>query len=197
MKLDTLAPWGEAILQDRLILDVDELLELPDDSRMYELVAGRLVRMPPGGGGNSARAMTLGAALLQFVGERGLGEITGADGAYLLSGPDELPTAFAPDVAFVRAGRYPPEGSPECDRIWRLAPDLAVEIVSPNQYRPAMARKAPRYLEAGVRLIWMVWPKYKHVDVWRPGSDKPIATLGLGDSLDGLDVLPGFTYPVA
>ncbi len=78
-----------------------------------------------------------------------------------------------------------------------LAPDLVAEIASPNQYRPEMADKAQRYLAAGVRLVWVVWPKYSQVDVWRPGSDQPVATLNVDDQLDGLDVLPGFTYPLA
>lgn len=60
-----------------------------------------------------------------------------------------------------------------------------------------MAAKAKRYLEAGVRLVWIVWPRYRQVDVWRPGADHPIATVNSGDSLDALDVLPGFTYSLS
>ncbi len=71
-----------------------------------------------------------------------------------------------------------------------------MEVVSPTRYRPEMGAKARRYLAAGARLVWIVWPKYEQVDVWRPGADQPSVTLGSGDLLDGLDVLPGFTYPV-
>jgi Uma2 family endonuclease len=60
-----------------------------------------------------------------------------------------------------------------------------------------MAAKAQRYLAAGVRLVWLIWPKYQQVDVWRPGANQAVQTLNLGESLDGLDVLPGFTYPLA
>ena len=60
-----------------------------------------------------------------------------------------------------------------------------------------MAAKARRYLAAGVRLVWVVWPKSQQVDVWRPDTVQPVARLGIGDALDGLDVLPGFTYPLA
>ena len=118
--------------------------------------------------------------------------MTGADGEFDLGHG----TALAPDVAFVRAERVPPPTSPIYEKAWPLAPDLAVEVASPNQYRPAMARKAQRYLNAGTRLVWVVWPKRKEVDVWRPGDIKPSATLGVDDVLDGLDILPGFTYPV-
>lgn len=78
-----------------------------------------------------------------------------------------------------------------------LAPDLVAEVVSPSQYRPEMAAKARRYLAAGVRLAWMVWPKYQQVDVWRPAATQPVASLGSEEQLDGLDALPGFSYPVA
>jgi len=60
-----------------------------------------------------------------------------------------------------------------------------------------MGTKAQRYLDAGVRLVWVVWPRWQQVDVWRPGDTRPSATSSVGDTLDGLDVVPGFTYPVA
>jgi hypothetical protein len=60
-----------------------------------------------------------------------------------------------------------------------------------------MAEKARMWLAAGVRLLWLIWPRDKQVEVWRPGSDEPVATLALTEALDGLDVIPGFTYPVS
>jgi hypothetical protein len=60
-----------------------------------------------------------------------------------------------------------------------------------------MGVKARRYLRAGTRLVWIVWPRRWQVDVWCPGDQTPSQTLGLADSLDGLDVVPGFTYPLA
>lgn len=57
--------------------------------------------------------------------------------------------------------------------------------------------KAKRYLDAGVRLVWLVWPKYQRVEVWHHASAGLIATLHIGDALDGLDVVPGLTYPLA
>jgi Uma2 family endonuclease len=191
MQQQPVAPWGEVIATDRP-MTVDDLLNLPDDGHMYELVEGQLVRMLPSGGGASSLALRLGARIEAFVEQHNLGAVTGADGAFDLGHG----TALAPDVAFVRAERVPPPTSPIYEKAWPLAPDLAVEVASPNQYRPAMARKAQRYLNAGTRLVWVVWPKRKEVDVWRPGDIKPSATLGVDDVLDGLDILPGFTYPV-
>jgi Uma2 family endonuclease len=80
---------------------------------------------------------------------------------------------------------------------WRVAPDLAAEIASPDQHRPEMAEKARHYLAAGVRLAWVLWPKRQQVDVWRFGYDIPVDTLALNEVLDGLDVLPGFSYPLS
>jgi Uma2 family endonuclease len=59
-----------------------------------------------------------------------------------------------------------------------------------------MTVKARRYLDAGVRLVWLIWPKSQQVEVWRPDDQQPSAVLGAGGALDGLDVLPGFTYPL-
>ena len=193
----TLAPWAE-LVPDAGSMTVDQLLALPQDEWMYELVEGRLVRMPASGGEASAIAMRLGIALGIFVLPRGLGTITGADGTFDLTQPGETDeTALVPDVAFVRADRVPVRTSPEYAKAWRLAPDLVAEVVSPSQYHPEMAAKALRYLAVGVRLLWVIWPKTQRVDVWRPGTGQPVASLTMGNHLDGLDVLPGFRFPLA
>lgn len=197
MAHETLAPWAEIVPDSPYPMSVDDLLALPDDGRIYELVEGRLVRMPPSGGGASHMGGNLVTIINNYVRPRNLGAVTGPDGEYVLSAPGQPTTALAPDVAFVLANRLPPRDTPEWDRPWQLAPDLAVEIASPNQYRPEMAEKARIYLNAGVKLVWIVWPKLKQVDVWRPGAAQLVATLGIGDMLDGLDALPGFTHPVA
>ncbi len=78
-----------------------------------------------------------------------------------------------------------------------FAPDLAVEVVSPDQKPDEMAAKARLYLAGGTRLVWVVWPSSGHIDVWRSGhTDGPVVTLNTRDSLNGEDVAPGFTYPV-
>lgn len=197
MAHETLAPWAEIVPGAPYPMTVDALMALPDDGRRYELVEGRLVTVAPSGGGASTISGNLVAALHGYVRPRKLGAITVTDGEYVLSRPGQPPTALAPDAAFVREDRLPARDSPAWERPWQLAPDLAAEVVSPNQYRPEMADKACLYLASGVRLVWIIWPKLRQVDVWRPGADNPVATLGAGDQLDGLDVLPGFSYPVA
>lgn len=74
------------------------------------------------------------------------------------------------------------------------APDLAVEIASPTRFRPEMGAKAWSWLRRGAWLVWVVWPRRRQVDVWVPGHEAPV-TLGIGDALDGADVLPDLRIP--
>lgn len=187
-----LAPWGEIVPRDGP-MTVDELLALPDDGMMYELVKGRLIRMAPSGVEASIIGTRLGARLTVYVEEHNLGIVTVADGTYDLGGGN----ALAPDVAFVQAKRALPPESPLFDKAWPIAPDLAVEVASPNQYRPEMRAKAMVYLDAGTRMVWVVWPKRRQVDIWLTSGEKPAETLGVADTLDGRDVVTGFSYPVA
>ncbi len=197
MAQNTLAPWAE-LVPGTGPMTVDELLALPDDRWQYELVEGVLVKMTPTGGGHGHLASDLDFALRAFVKPRKLGIVLAAETGFQLNPPNRPPdTVLAPDVAFVRTERVPAQGSPEWEGYWPLAPDLVVEVVSPGQRKADIAEKARTWLAAGTRLAWVVWPAQRQVDVWQPGSDQPAVTLGMGDALDGLDVLPGFTYPLA
>jgi Uma2 family endonuclease len=178
-------------------MTAEELLHRRDDGWLYELVEGRLVRMAPAGFDHGSLELDLGAALRSFVMARALGGVATGEIGFTLSRPGEPDTVLGADIAFVRAERLPPRGSPERRGFWRLAPDLVVEVASPDQHHPEMAEKARTWLAAGVRILWLVWPRYQQVEVWRLGSDVPVAMLGGADSLDGLDVVPGFLYPLS
>ncbi len=192
---DPIAPWAE-IVPHMPPMTVDELHAIPDDGWAYELVQGVLVRMPLSGFGASSMGLLLGAELTVYVKKQGLGRVTGEQGGYRLDPAHPRDTELGPDYAFVRADRLPPRTSPEYMKALHLAPDLAIEVVSENQYAPGMAAKAKTYLSFGTRLVWVVWPRYERVDVWHPGAEAPTA-LGVDDTLDGEDVVPGFTYPIA
>lgn len=195
MAHETLAPWAE-IVPDHGPMTADELLATPDDEWQYELVDGVLVKMPPPGFQHGVIVAELLATLRNHVRAHHLGVVTGADTGYLLSQVGQKDTVLAPDIAFIQSGRAPDPNAPDIHKYQRLAPDAVAEVVSPDQYRPEMAAKARLYLQAGVRLVWIVWPAAKTVDVWRPGSDTPV-TLTAADVLDGYDVVPDFTYPLA
>lgn len=153
--------------------------------------------MTPTGGDQSLVTLQLDTELRLFVRTHSLGVVLTGEPGFLISQPGELDTVLAPDVAFVRAERVPPRGSPERSSYWPLAPDLVAEVASPSQYPPELAENAKRWLTAGVRLVWIIWPEAQRLDVWRPGKEIPTATLQASDTLDGMDVLPGFTYPLA
>jgi len=194
---DPIAPWAEIVPGAPYPMTVDELRSLPDDRWVYELVRGVLVRMPLSSPGASSVGARLLARLQIHVEDNGLGVVTGEQGGYRLDPAHPLETEVGPDVAFVRADRAPLPTSPDFyGHAWLLAPDLAVEIPSENQYAPGMAAKAQLYLTFGTRLVWVIWPRYKRIDVWHPGDETP-KVLGVDDVLDGEDVVPGFTYPIA
>ena len=185
------APWAEAVPGHGPATG-DELLTLPDDGYVYEVVEGVLVRMAGSGGKASGIGADFVGELRAYVRPRRLGRVTGADGVYKFS---DAETGLIPDAGFynVDHARQVIENKP-----LPFAPDLAVEVVSPDQTPRMMAAKARRYLSAGTRLVWVVWPQAEHIDVWRAGVlTAPVRTLNTGDALDGEDVIPGFSYPVA
>ncbi len=78
---------------------------------------------------------------------------------------------------------------------WPIAPDLAVEVVSPSDRAAEVLAKVAEYLEAGTRLVWVVYPQTQKIVVYRPSAD--VQLLSVGDTLEGEDVVPGFACPVA
>ncbi len=186
--------WGERVPGVPYPFYAADLEKLSDDGYTYEIVEGELIRMSSGIDASEIAARLV-FYLMGFVLPRKLGRVIGPDGTYDVTRPGELvETVLVPDAAFVQAGRLPTRNP----GYGKLAPDLVGEVVSPSQYRPEMDDKARLYLERGVRLIWMLWPSRQEADLWRPTSPQaPVATLRLGDGLDGLDVLPGFTCPLA
>ncbi len=199
MRHDTLAPWAESV-PGAGPMTADDLLRLDDAAWQFELVEGRLLRMAPTGLEHLDVTRKLYRALDRYVDAQDLGIVTLPDTGFRLTRPGEADTVLSPDIAYVSTARVrqlPAPGTPERKKFLPVAPDLAVEVASPDQHHPEMADKARLYLASGVRLVWLVWPSNREVDVWRPGADQPTATLGAPDTLDGLDLLPGFSHPVA
>jgi Uma2 family endonuclease len=187
------APWAEVVPNLPPMSMGEFLAYADDDGYRYELVEGTLVRMV-GTRPRAARiARRLYRALDTFVQANGLGTVTQPDEVYDFEGSGQKDTGLLPDVGFYNATR---EHLVDPDKPYPFAPDLAVEIASPQQYRPGMAAKARRYLAGGTGLVWIVWPTRHQVDVWRAGDSQPSATLRAGDVLDGADVVPGFAVLV-
>ena len=194
------AEWAEPTPSTPFPMTADEVMRLPDDDWRYELFEGNLIRMPMSGGEAASIAVNLIIALGTFVRAHALGRVTAGSAGYILSRPGQPDTMLAPNAAFVRATKVPPRNSADFKRAWRVAPDIVAEIVSPNQFKPGMAKKAQTYLEAGATIVWVIWPERQEVDIWLPASlttQAPVTILTTADALDGLTVLPGFTYPLA
>lgn len=172
-------------------MTADELLEMPSDGFRYELVAGELRKMSPSGFEHGEVVVRVTVPLARFVTEHDLGVVLGAaTGFKLFHDPD---TVRAPDVAFVCQDRRPPVK--ERKKFASLAPDLAVEVVSPSDTPAEVEAKVDDYLQAGVRLIWVLDPDSRTVTEYHASG--PTRTLTADQTLDGGDVLPGFTCPVA
>jgi len=97
-----------------------------------------------------------------------------------------------PDLSFVAAGRLPNR----VRDILKLAPDLAVEIVSPSDILFDVEEKVLQYLQSGVRLVWVVRPVVQAVDVYRSGAHYP-DIIRIDGELDGEEVIPGFKLKVS
>lgn len=177
-------------------MSVTRLLTVEDVERdppagEWELIDGVVVPLSPA----SPISSRIGARLLVMVSihvdRDNLGVVYNAEGGFKLF-PDRE-TLRAPDVSFVRADRAP-RGADEL-RFARLAPDLAIEVLSPSDSRKAALDKGMMYIEAGVRLVWLVDPMRRIVVVLSP-EEVPV-TLREDDVLDGGGVLPGFAVQVA
>ncbi len=164
----------------------EEFVNLPDNAdRRFEFIDGEIIEVPshPYSSGLSSQFII---ALGVFTKGKNLGYITGEQGGYIVAG-----ARLAPDVAFIRKSRQaelPQQGYNP------LAPDLAIEIVSPNDDDQDIEKKVKLYSKAGV-LLWVVYPKRREVEVFAPGRKKQI--IGIDGELDGGDVLPGFRLSLA
>lgn len=168
-----------------------ELLNLPQAGLRHELVKGELLEMSPTGSRHGRIAMRLGALLEQYARQQKLGVVYAAEtGFKLQENPD---TVRAADAAFVAQERIPPEGEPE--GYWAIAPDLVVEVVSPSDLALLMQAKVTDWLEAGCRLVWVVYPDTRTVTEYR--SLKEAQVLTVDQNLTGGEVLPGFSCAIA
>jgi Uma2 family endonuclease len=167
----------------RRVATEDDLRAMPEDGNKYELVDGE-IRVSPAGDRHSVVALQLAARLLAFVKEHRLGHVMGADAGYRLPGGN----VRSPDVSFVASGRFPNDRPTED---WgSLAPDLAVEVLSPRDRPRYVLDKVGEYLAVGVRLVWVIDFRTRRATIHRSLTDvRAIAEDGF---LDGEYVVPGF-----
>jgi Uma2 family endonuclease len=165
----------------------EDLLTMPDGDQ-YELFDGALVERPGG-----CLAGWVAGRLMIHIGNhnrrRPSGWVTGGSQYLLL--PDRA-IVRRPSVSFVRFGRFRDEQLPTGYAL--LAPDLAAEVTSPDSLYEKVDQRIEEYVDAGIRLIWVISPENHTVRVYR--ADGSSGSLRENDELDGEDVLPGFRCPV-
>ncbi len=176
---------------ERKLMTAEELLQKMPEARRGELVQGEFIEMSPAGYHHGRIAGNIFGSLWSFVKRNRLGHVYAAETGFLLSrNPD---TVRAPDAAFVtaeRAARQTQERG-----FFDGPPDLAVEVISPTETVDEVEAKLIDYLEAGARLVWLIYPRTQTITVYRSLTDVDILTAA--DRLDGGELLPGFATAVS
>jgi Uma2 family endonuclease len=171
-------PAGTATEEDALRLDDQE-------DRICELVDGVLVEKPMSSF-ESLVAMLLARILGSYIDSHDRGILLGEAGQLWI-----LPTKMRiPDISFICWERFP-DGKLPRDRVYRVAPDLAVEILSEGNTPQEMELKLDEYFEAGVRLVWYIDPRSRSARIFTARDQ--VKAIDESGQLEGGDVLPGFT----
>lgn len=182
---------ADAGLADTKLLTADDLLRLSAEGVRGELVRGVLHETMAAGHRHGQIVVNLATELNLFARAKRLGTVVASDsGVWLEREPD---TVREPDVAYTSADKIPLDA--EIDGYAEAVPDLVVEIVSPSDSRRWARDRAQMWLGHGAPLVWIVHTDTRTIDVYRP--DSATSTLHEDDSLNGQDVLPGFTCSVS
>jgi Uma2 family endonuclease len=166
------------------LMTAEELLRLPDDGYRHELIKGELLTMSPPGELHGAVAMNLSILVGQYVKSRRLGQLYAAETGFKLeSDPD---TVLAPDLAFIHRDRV----GVLTQKYRAGAPDLVVEVLSPNDRKRQVEERTARWLGLGALAVWLVDPKQRTVDVRFANGQQKLLTVE--DELTGDEIIPGF-----
>jgi Uma2 family endonuclease len=161
-----------------------------EESDRYEIVDGQHVALPPMSAYASVIASRLFGELAIWLKNQELGK---AVVEVLFKLP--INRSRQPDVTFVSYERWPKDKHiPESDKAWEVVPDLAVEVISPTDYAEDLLARIDEFFRAGVRLVWVVYPRRRIIHVYHSLTQ----TRGLTgqDELDGGEVVPGFRLPL-
>ena len=180
-----------ANLPEKKVWTDEEFMALSRDGKRYELVNGELIEMGNSGAKHGYVAVILSAALFNCVSTQKLGVLMDSSTAFKMKNGNRR----SPDISFVTKERL--QGLDELpDGFLEGAPDLAIEILSPGNTVEEMHAKLVEYFKNGARLVWIVHPQERYILVYHSATE-PDRLLKSIDSLDGEDVVPGFSLPVA
>jgi len=173
------------------LLTAEEFMAADLGEGKFELVRGEVIPMPPTRPKHGRICTKIGFALESFGQQTGYGYCLTGSAVATERGPD---TVRGPDVCFYSHARWPE--SEIGDGLPPVPPDLAVEVVSPRNRSGELLRKIGEYLETGVPLVWVVYPKTRRVAVYRSDEEEPIIFKD-GEFLENFPELPCFRCPVA
>jgi Uma2 family endonuclease len=169
-------------------LTAEQLFQM--DLGRCELIRGEIVKMPPGGAEHGEYASDAAFFVNLHVKANRLGKVFAAETGFIIARhPD---TVRAPDVAFVAKRRLP---SRRVRGYFPGPPDLAIEVVSPGDRRPAVLKKVREWLAAGTKSVWLIDSQKRSIHVFRPG--RKVILYGIEDVLENDPTLPGFALKLA
>jgi Uma2 family endonuclease len=165
----------------------DEWVLLPQNAdNNYEFIAGEIRTVVSNNRSSQIASIILGE-LYTFLKGKNLGSLTTADGGYRIGAE-----RYIPDVAFISKDKLP---APTTEAYVSVAPDLAVEVLSPGNESSEMTIKIVNYMSAGTT-VWLVNPELQRVDVFVPNL-KPLTLTGADAVIDGAPALPGFSLKLS
>jgi len=169
-----------------------ELQALPDDGYLHEVVGGELIMSPKNNWFHGRICIRLAFALESFNRTHRLGTVLDSSTGFWMFNRN----CRAPDVSFVPKTRLVSLGfKPNEKRFFPGAPDLAVEVLSENNTRAEIDARLKDFFGSGTRIAWVVDPELQHVEVCHSPASRQL--VGSGGFLDGEQLLPGFSYPIA
>lgn len=169
----------------------EEFMALSQDGHRYEIVNGELIDMGNSGAKHGYIAIILSSALFAVVIAQKLGALFDSSTAFKMKSGNKR----SPDISFFAKERL--QGLEELPTgFLEGAPDLAIEVLSPGNTIEEIDDKLVEYFENGARLVWVINPNQHYVLVYR-SAQEPDRLLKRSDSLDGEDVVPSFSLPVA
>jgi Uma2 family endonuclease len=180
------------MLSPSLLSSENDAAVLVQDETLYEMVDGQRVDVPPMSVYTTWLASRLHGRLWPYVEEHGLGTCV-MEMLFILDAERNL--RRRPNVAFVSADRWPLDREIPTIGDWAIVPDLAVEVISPNDIFKDVITKLQEYFQYGVQLVWAVVPEAQQVYVY--DSPTQVRILTVRDTLTGSKILPDFHLPLA
>lgn len=171
------------------LLTADDLLTMPDDGMRRELIRGELIEMPPAGDDHGSIGEEFSWQAGTFIRQNRLGRGRMAETGFQLASD----TVLAPDYAYISYERM--ASRPQPRGFAQVIPDLVMEVFSPNDRQSQMDRKIRLWLDAGVRLVLVIYPAMQEIHAHH--DDGTVQVFAVGDTLTCEPVLPGFSCPVA